>query len=98
MKRFIPFGALAALALTAVPAGAASPHHHHHSRHPYPYRHVPERARAAYANQPQIACTVVGCLPVPRGCHAEMGYTFDGEPTGMDVAVCGNTTLYGNRW
>ena len=29
--------------------------------------------KAATAAQPQIACTVVGCMPVPRGCHPEMG-------------------------
>jgi hypothetical protein len=36
-------------------------------------------------------------MPVPRGCHPEMGYTMDGIPTGFDVAVCPNYTLYGNR-
>ena len=51
----------------------------------------------AAAGQQQIACTVVGCIPVPRGCHPEMGYTPGGTPTGFDVAVCPNYTLYGNR-
>ena len=42
-----------------------------------------------------IACTVVGCIPVPRGCHPEIGYTPWGTPTGFDVAACPNYTLYG---
>lgn len=74
-----------ALTFLTLPASAATHHRHHHA------------ARAAYASQPQVACTVVGCMPVPRGCHPEMGYSPDGTPTGFDVAVCGNYTLYGNR-
>ena len=35
-------------------------------------------------------------MPVPRGCHPEMGYTPGGTPTGFDVAVCPNYTLYGS--
>jgi hypothetical protein len=67
-----------------VPASAAPKHH---KRHP----------KSATAAQQQIACTVVGCIPVPRGCHPEMGYTPGGTPTGFDVAVCPNYTLYGYR-
>lgn len=74
-------GLVAALAFAAAPASAASKHH---------------RAKAARAGgQPQIACTVAGCLPVPRGCHPQIGYTPDGTPTGFDVMVCPNYTLYG---
>ncbi len=82
MKRFASIvGIAAALAFAAIPAGAAPKHH---------------RAKAARgAAQPQIACTVVGCIPVPRGCHPEIGYTPDGTPTGYDVTVCPNYTLYG---
>lgn len=72
------------LVFAVVPAGAASSQHKRHTR-------------AAPATQPQIACTVVGCMPVPRGCHPEMGYTPGGTPTGFDVAVCPNYTLYGNH-
>jgi hypothetical protein len=94
MKTVATIVALAAFGFAALPADAASSHYRHHH-----YRHhaVSERAGAAYAYQPQIACSVVGCQPVPRGCHPEMGYSPDGTPTGFDVAVCGNTTLYGNR-
>lgn len=76
--------AAAALAFALMPAGAEPVHHKRH-------------AKAAAAAQPQIACTVVGCMPVPRGCHPEMGYTPGGTPTGFDVAVCPNYTLYGNH-
>ena len=40
--------------------------------------HHKRATKAANAAQPQIACTVVGCIPVPRGCHPEMGYTPGG--------------------
>lgn len=87
MKAMLSLVALAAaLAVVAAPADAASKKHR--------AKHV-HAGTSAYAAQPQIACTVVGCLPVPRGCHPEMGYSADGTPTGFDVAVCGNYTLYG---
>ena len=96
MKTISPLLAVAALIVLALPASAASAHHYrHHDAHSH--RAIPRRAGGAYADQPQIACTVAGCNPVPRGCHPEMGYTPDGTPTGFDVAVCGNTTYYGYR-
>jgi len=99
VKTLVSVFALAALGHAALPANAASGHHRLYHRHRHAYRHhaIPERARHAYDYQPQIACTVAGCNPVPRGCHPEMGFTPDGMPTGFDVAVCGNTTFYGNR-
>ncbi|HEY7230208.1 MAG TPA: hypothetical protein VH558_07550 [Pseudolabrys sp.] len=84
MKTIVPVVTAVVLALTLVPASAASKHHK-------------RQTKTATTAQPQIACTVVGCMPVPRGCHREMGYTLDGTPTGFDVAVCPNYTLYGNR-
>ncbi len=36
----------------------------------------------------QIACTELGCHPVPLGCHPQMGYNWDGIPTGFDIVVC----------
>ena len=83
MKPIVPVVAAVVLALALIPASAA----------PKKKRHT----NPATAAQPQIACTVVGCNPVPRGCHPEMGYTPGGTPTGFDVAVCPNYTLYGNR-
>jgi hypothetical protein len=70
-------------AFSLMPASAAAKHK--------------RQTKAATAAQPQIACTVVGCNPVPRGCHPEMGYTMGGTPTGFDVAACPGYTLYGNR-
>lgn len=68
-------------ALALMPASAAAKH----------------KRQATSTSQQQIACTVVGCHPVPRGCHPEMGYTMGGTPTGFDVAACPGYTLYGNR-
>jgi hypothetical protein len=72
---------LTLVALIAIPLSAqAAPHH---------------KARAAQP-QPQIACTDVGCLPVPRGCTPTGGKTLDGTPTGFDVMVCPDGTRYGH--
>jgi hypothetical protein len=74
------------LALLAVPAVAQAAS-----------KHVSHAARAAYGSQREIACSVVGCMPVPPGCHRATGRTFDGTPTGFDIADCGRYTLYGIR-
>lgn len=52
-------------------------------------------SRQGRADQPQIACTEVGCLPVPRGCFPTGGKTLGGLPTGYDVMVCPDGTRYG---
>ena len=83
MKTIVSVVAAVVLALALLPASAAPKHQKRHTK--------------STAAEPQIACTVVGCMPVPRGCHPEMGYTSGGTPTGFDVAVCPNYTLYGNR-
>ena len=36
----------------------------------------------------QIACTFDGCHPIPANCHPEIGYGWDGIPTGFDIVVC----------
>ena len=64
---------LAALALAAA-AQAASQHRHRH----HPVSHATRPA------QREIACTVVGCAPVPPGCHRADGKTLDGSPTGFE--------------
>jgi hypothetical protein len=84
MRTIVPLATAAVLAIALIPASAAPKHHKHHTQ-------------ASVPVQRQIACTVVGCLPVPRGCRPEMGYTPDGIPTGFDVMVCPNYTLYGNH-
>jgi hypothetical protein len=77
----------AALAVFALPsvASAANKHRHH-------YRPAGSHVRA----QAQIACTQYGCIPVPRGCYSRGGRTYSGMPSGFDVVVCGNSSLYGN--
>jgi hypothetical protein len=84
--RILTIAAIALAALT-LPAAAATKHH----------QHMSHAARASYAAQPEIACSPYGCAPVPRGCHRASGRTFDGSPTGFDIADCGSYTLYGNR-
>ena len=82
MKTIVLVVSAVVLALASMSASAAPMHHKRHTK-------------AATTTQPQIACTVVGCIPVQRGCHPEMGYTPDGLPTGFDVVACPNYTLYG---
>ena len=78
-----------AIAVLVVPVAAeATPKHHR--------PHVSQAARGSYAAQPQIACTQVGCLPVPRGCYPRGGRTFSGAPSGFDVMVCPGGTMYGH--
>jgi hypothetical protein len=47
-----------------------------------------KRVKAQQQQQQQIACTVLGCVPVPRGCGQTEGRTWSGMPTGGDVIVC----------
>jgi hypothetical protein len=47
-----------------------------------------KRKPAPHQPQQQIACTVIGCVPVPRGCWQTPGRTWQGDPTGGDVIVC----------
>jgi len=82
MKTIVPIVTALMIAVALMPASAASKH---------------RKTKPAAAPQTEIACTVVGCAPVPRGCHREMGYTLGGTPTGFDVTACPNYTLYGNR-
>jgi hypothetical protein len=46
------------------------------------------RRHVRAAPQRQIACTVVGCNPVPPGCHVEPQRYFSGMTTGFDAVVC----------
>lgn len=80
---------LAAIVLTILPAAAqqqttSKPHHVVAS----PQTHSRAHRRAAVAPQRQIACTVLGCHPVPPGCHPEPQRYFSGMTTGYDTVVC----------
>ncbi len=46
------------------------------------------KRRDAQKPPQQIACTVIGCVPVPPGCGQRPGRTWSGLPTGGDVIVC----------
>src|SRR5512135_1237556 len=53
MKTIVPVVSAVVLALALTSASAAPAHHK-------------RQTKVATAAQPQIACTVVGCMPVPR--------------------------------
>jgi len=58
---------------------ADSKHRSHSSRH----------QPVAPAQPPaRIACTQVGCQPIPGSCMPVPGRTWRGTPTGYDVIVC----------
>ena len=50
--------------------------------------HGKQNHRKAAAAPTQIACTAIGCVPVPRGCGQTAGRTWSGMPTGNDIIVC----------
>ncbi|MFY9897718.1 MAG: hypothetical protein WAK67_07960 [Xanthobacteraceae bacterium] len=68
-------GALTTPASTTIAAN--SQHRGHSSRH------------NTVAQQPaRIACTILGCQPIPAACSPVPGRTWSGLPTGYDVIVC----------
>jgi hypothetical protein len=54
------------------------------------HRSHPSRHHTVTAAQPpaRIACTAVGCQPIPAACTPVPGRTWSGLPTGYDVVVC----------
>jgi hypothetical protein len=83
---------LALAALTVWPAAAQekAPTKSHHvatrgTAHPHQRRGAQARP---IAPQRQIACTMIGCNPVPLGCHPEPQRYFSGMTTGFDAIVC----------
>jgi hypothetical protein len=86
--RLISGAVLAALAVgpsaAQTPASKPAQYVVSASEQPRPHR---RHSRAA-APQRQIACTVVGCNPVPPGCHPEPQRYFSGMTTGFDAVVC----------
>jgi hypothetical protein len=56
-----------------------------------PLNAKPSRHRApgpAIAHQQQIACTVLGCRPIPAACYPKEEHSPTGIPTGFDQIVC----------
>lgn len=73
--------ALLTAAILTTPASttiAASSQHRGHSSQHHTTAQPPAR----------IACTVVGCQPIPVVCTPVPGRTWSGLPTGYDVIVC----------
>jgi hypothetical protein len=62
----------AAIAFGQTAYAAKRPRHHHVTAQP----------------QQQIACTVLGCMPIPAACTPVAGKTPGGRPTGYDVISC----------
>jgi hypothetical protein len=80
------FFTFAILGLTAalVSDAVASTTKHRIAR-PARYHHS---ASAAARAPSRIACTVLGCQPIPAVCNPVPGRTPGGLPTGYDVIVC----------
>jgi len=51
---------------------------------------TPRKKPRTVRNAPptMIACTQLGCGPVPPGCYPVGGRTIRGNPSGYDVVVC----------
>jgi len=54
----------------------------------YRHRSHSSQHRAAARAPARIACTVLGCQPIPAACTPVPGRTWSGLPTGYDVIVC----------
>ena len=51
--------------------------------------HLPQPHATATAQPPlRIACTVLGCQPIPASCTPVAGKTRSGLPTGYDIILC----------
>lgn len=86
MTRTLLLAAIALAAISAAPCAPAASASRHHVARRYPRPRGPAVVRP-YPQQ-RIACTVLGCNPVPAGCGSTYGRTLGGTPTGYDVVVC----------
>jgi hypothetical protein len=76
---FAFFGVAAALASNAV--ALTTKHLTHTTR-------LHHSASVAAPPPSRVACTVLGCQPIPAACNPVPGRTPGGLPTGYDVIVC----------
>jgi hypothetical protein len=76
MKSFVIAAGIVIAAIAAGPGAAKTARHYQHTH------------RALAQPQQHVACTVLGCMPVPTGCGQTIGRTPGGLPTGYDVIVC----------
>ena len=98
--RVATFGACAAFAAAVFTpsAGATQEQRNHHAANGQPTGQPKARSTARSKGQSkrqpnpqpprQIACTVLGCMPVPAVCHPKEEHTSGGIPTGYDQIVC----------
>lgn len=73
MKKWLIILVASGFAALASGANAASMHH--------PSRH------AAVQREQRVACTVLGCQPIPAACTPTEEHSFNG-PTGYDTIIC----------
>jgi hypothetical protein len=81
----------AVIALTVGPTGAqekVKDKQQHVAKTMKPTHHRSRAVPRSIAPQQQIACTMLGCNPVPAGCHPEPQRRFSGMTTGYDAVVC----------
>jgi hypothetical protein len=51
--------------------------------------HMAAPQHAMHMAAPQhVACTVLGCQPIPPACVPKEEHTFGGTPTGYDTILC----------
>ena len=50
--------------------------------------HVKHRVSVTDRSSRHIACTFLGCQPVPANCFPVTQYNSDGMPTGFDAIAC----------
>ena len=69
------------------PAGASQIQTHHDFSAAKRKKRV--RGQQAYGSGQQIACTYLGCNPIPRGCRIQTGrIPFTWDAPGYDEVVC----------
>jgi hypothetical protein len=78
-KRLIAIG-IAVATVAAGPANARS-HGHHQQKGAAAPKYVTAQPR-------QVACTVLGCQPIPAACYPKEQHGPTGIPTGFDQIVC----------
>lgn len=50
---------------------------------------IKHRARKpAAVHERHVACTVLGCQPIPAACYPKEEHTSGGIPTGFDQIIC----------
>jgi hypothetical protein len=77
----LPIAALLTVGMLTVPISTTFAADYRHRSHS-------SQHRAAARAPARIACTVLGCQPIPAACTPVPGRTWSGLPTGYDVIVC----------